>query len=86
MVRTLGVIFFLALMLIWPHAGSSDPLPQATQKMLKEYNLDPSVLADLDKQLNVPKEWIEKAKQEKKVKVRGSPATSKELKGPLCCV
>ena len=80
MVRIMGFISFLVLIFLWPQIGTSGPLPKATQKMLKEYKLDPSVLADLDKQLNVPKEWIEKAKQEKKVKVRGSPATSRALK------
>ena len=56
------------------------PLPKATQDMLKEYRLEPGVLSGLDQVLNVPKEWLEKAKQEKKLRVRGSPATAKDLR------
>ncbi|NIO09107.1 MAG: extracellular solute-binding protein [Deltaproteobacteria bacterium] len=80
MIRIFSVAIFLGLSLWFAQSAVSEPLPKSTQKMLKEYKLNPSVLADLDKQLNVPKEWIEKAKQEKKLKVRGSPATSKELR------
>ncbi len=80
MIRIFGFISLLVLILLWPQSGISEPLPKATQKMLKEYNLDPSVLADIDKELNVPEEWIQKAKQEKQLKVRGSPATAKDLR------
>ncbi len=62
------------------HNGPAAPLPKGTQKMLKQYKLDASVLADIDEELKVPQVWIDKAKQEKKLKRRGSPATSKELK------
>ena len=60
-----------------PIGASIDP---ATQEMLKKFKLDPSVLAGLDQELNVPQAWLDQAKKEKKLLVRGSPATSADLK------
>lgn len=45
-------------------AASAD-LPKATQDILKELKLDPSILKGLDEELKVPAGWIDKAKKEK---------------------
>jgi ABC-type Fe3+ transport system substrate-binding protein len=55
-------------------------LPNATQEMLKKLNLSPALLGDMDKQLEVPKDWIEKAKKEGKVRWRATPTAPSELK------
>ncbi len=73
------MLCLLAFFLIFQPTGYSASLPKATQEMLKKLRLEPSILADVDKNLKVPQEWIEKAKKEGKLKVRGSPATRKEL-------
>ncbi len=73
------MLCLLAFFLVLQPTGYSASLPKATQEMLKKLKLEPSILADVDKNLKVPQEWIEKAKKEGKLKVRGSPATRKEL-------
>ena len=73
------MLCLLAFLLVLPPTGYSASLPKTTQEMLKNLKLEPSILADVDKNLNVPQEWIEEAKKEGKLKVRGSPATRKEL-------
>jgi hypothetical protein len=40
--------------------------------MLKRLKIDPAILADIDKELQVPREWMEKAKKEGKLRVRGT--------------
>ena len=80
-IKGLPILFlFLGAALMLPEGGIAAPLPKATQKMLKEYKLDPSALSDIDQELKVPKEWIEKAKKEGTLKVRGTPATARELR------
>jgi iron(III) transport system substrate-binding protein len=49
-------------------AGAAE-LPKNTQKMLKALKMDASVLKGLDKELAVPKAWIEGAKKEGTVKI-----------------
>ncbi len=61
-----------------PQSALSAALPQSTQKVLKELNLDSSVLGDIDKEIKVPKGWIEGAKKEGKLSIRSSPWTSQE--------
>ena len=48
----------------------AETLTDATKEMLKALKLDSSILGGLDQELNVPAEWIEKAKQEGAVRVR----------------
>lgn len=67
--------FFLVL----PERGLASSLPESTQKILKKLKVDASILDGLDKELKVPQGWIEKAKKEGKVKVRGTPARSREI-------
>ena len=45
MMKIGGVFSFLVLILLCPQSAISGELPKATQKMLKEFNLDPSVCA-----------------------------------------
>jgi iron(III) transport system substrate-binding protein len=40
--------------------------------MLKKLKLDGSILGDIDKELQVPKDWVEKAKVEGKLRITGS--------------
>ena len=60
------------------HSAFSAGLPKSTQKALKSLKLDESILSGLDKELNVPKEWIEGAKKEGIVKMRSTPLHSRE--------
>ncbi len=62
------------------HSAFSVDLPKSTQKALKSLKLDKSILSGLDKELNVPKEWIEGAKKEGIVKMRSTPLHSRERK------
>jgi len=69
-----------ALFVILPEKSFSGALPKATQELLKKFKLDPSLLADIDKELQVPKEWIEQAKKNGKLRIRSTPARPSELK------
>lgn len=71
----LAVLLFIHL----EHAGAAS-LPKSTQELLAKFKLDPSVLADIDKELEVPKDWIEKAKKEGKLRWRSTPAEPSEVK------
>ena len=46
----------------------SAPLPKSTQEMLKKLKLDSSILSDIDKELAVPKGWMDGAKKEGKLR------------------
>ncbi len=63
---------FLAFLLAPPQNIFCAPLPKSTQKILKKLNLTPSILANIDKELEVPRTWIEKAKQEGMLRIRGT--------------
>lgn len=73
-------LWLLLFVLSLAQVSYSAPLPKATQELLKKFKLDPSVLADIDKELEVPKDWLEKAKKEGKVRWRSTPATPEDLK------
>ncbi len=78
-----ALITFCAALLVWiaaPQAGFSAALPKATTEILKNLKLDPKILAGLDKELEVPKDWIEKSKKEGKLIVRSTPITPAEIK------
>lgn len=59
--------------------GFSASLPKVTQQMLKKLKLDSSIMAGVDKELDLPRGWIEKAKKEGTLKVRGNPVMTKDL-------
>jgi len=48
----------------------SSSLPKSTMEMLKRNKLDPVILADIEKELQVPQQWIEQAKKEGKLRIR----------------
>ena len=76
-VMFLVLLFFLALPVQWVFAAS---LPKATQKVLNELKLDPSILGDIDRELQVPSDWLKGAKKEGKLSIRSSPWTPQEQK------
>lgn len=65
-------LWVVAFLLVLPQNVFSASLPQSTQEMLKKLRLDPSILANIDRELEVPKGWIEKAKKEGKLRIMGS--------------
>ena len=76
------VLFFFFLAFSFPSVKlSSAPLPKSTEEMLKKLKLAPSLLADIDKELEVPRDWVEKAKKEGKVRIIGGGDASKVRPG-----
>jgi iron(III) transport system substrate-binding protein len=49
--------------------AASAPLPKATEEMAKKLKLEPSLFAGLDKELEVPKAWLDGARKESKLRV-----------------
>ena len=52
-----------------PLIAAAAPLPKATEAMLKKLKLDASILANIDKELEVPKAWLDGARKEGKLRV-----------------
>jgi iron(III) transport system substrate-binding protein len=70
--RTLfSLIFVLTLFQsgISVAATPATPLPKATEEILKKLKLDASILSNIDKELEVPKSWLDGAKKESKVRI-----------------
>jgi len=63
-----GLVLGLGVLVSAPIAHAAD-LPKATQKILKELKVDASVLVGLDKELAVPKAWIDAARKEGQVRL-----------------
>jgi len=59
----------LGLLSLFSPKAFSAPLPKSTQEMLKKLMLDATILFDIDKELQVPKEWVDGAKKEGKLRV-----------------
>lgn len=55
-------------------------LPKSMHEIVNKLKLNPAILADVDKELQVPKDWIEKARKEGKLRVRSTPITPAEIK------
>ena len=68
----------LALTVPTGRAIADSPLPKATVQMLKQLKLNPDILSGIDKELQVPSDWVEKAKQEGEIKLF-LPPTSGEV-------
>src|SRR4030095_2856527 len=49
--------------------GAAAPLPKSTDEMLKKLKLDAGTLANIDKELEVPKAWLDGARKEGKLRV-----------------
>ena len=74
--------WLLAFLLVADQVAFPAPLPKSTQEMVKKLKLDPNILADIDRELQVPADWIEKAKKEGKLRVL-SPSQTKLLYTPF---
>lgn len=82
--------FFLAVVVLCfgPfafHVLVAAPLPKSTEELLKKLKLDASILADLDKELEVPDDWTDKAKKEGKLRIFATwePHEAKALLTPF---
>jgi iron(III) transport system substrate-binding protein len=69
--RALAAATVLSLLVAGPAAFAAE-LPKATQKAIADLKLDASMLDGLDAELDVPKAWIDGAKEEKEVIVSGT--------------
>ena len=49
--------------------AASAPLPKATEEIVKKLKLEPSVLANIDRELEVPKAWLDGARKEGKLRI-----------------
>lgn len=59
--------------LVMPAASFADqPLPQATQKMMKDKHLDLKLLNGLDRELQMPQAWVDGAKKEGLLRIGGT--------------
>jgi iron(III) transport system substrate-binding protein len=57
------------LSLVFPSVTLSAPLPKSTEDILRKLKLDPAILANVESELQVPKEWIDRARKEGKVRI-----------------
>jgi hypothetical protein len=81
-----GTFFFLSLLLfLAAPAWAAAPLPKSTQEMLKKLKLPASFLADIDRELEVPKDWTERARQEGTVRFSSTeePEPAKIMLAPF---
>ena len=62
---------FVAALCISPNLSNAAaaPLPKSTDEMLKKLKLDSSTLANIDKELEMPKAWLDGARKEGKLRV-----------------
>jgi iron(III) transport system substrate-binding protein len=76
-----------AFVLIGPARAfsASAPLPKSMQEMLKKLKLEPAILGDIDKELQVPKAWMDGAQKERKLRVFSTfdPPQAEVLFGPF---
>jgi len=62
---TLSLLAACLVLMVEPgQALAASPLPKATVEMLDKLKLSPDILSDIDKELQVPADWIERAKKE----------------------
>ena len=76
-----GLVSVLALL---SSAGAAE-LPKATQKAVADLKLDPALLNGLDAELDVPKAWLDGARQEKEVIISGTwePREFQQMTAPF---
>lgn len=70
--RNIVTASFGVLVCLWFAAANAADLPASTQKALASKKFDASILADVDKELDVPKAWLDAAAQEKEVIILGT--------------
>lgn len=68
-VSPLHVVLALGAFVFAAQPALAMDLPKATQKMLKALHKDPAILNGLDKELAVPKAWVDAARKEGKVRI-----------------
>lgn len=80
----LALFFFTAFLGSSWH-GLAAPLPKSTQEMLKKLKLNPSFLATIDKELEVPGDWVERARKEGKLRFMSTeePQPGKVMLAPF---
>ncbi|HET8562377.1 MAG TPA: extracellular solute-binding protein [Candidatus Binatia bacterium] len=71
LIKVLSLSFILILLKSGLSLGATPvaPLPKSTEEMLKKLKLDPSILSNLDKELEMPKSWLDGARKEGKLRV-----------------
>lgn len=69
-----------ASLILPPQQLCAATLPKSIHEILKKLKLDLAILSEVDKELQVPGDWIEKAKKEGKLRVRSTPITPAEIK------
>lgn len=70
--RLLANVLMFVVSLVLAAGAMAVDLPKATQKMLAESKLSPSLLNGLDAELAVPQAWLDGAAQEKQVDIFGT--------------
>ena len=61
---------FMAMQLVLlTGTGFSAALPKSTEEILKKLKLEPAILSNIDKELEVPKGWLDSAKKEGKLRM-----------------
>jgi iron(III) transport system substrate-binding protein len=65
----LGSLFMAMPLVLLTSASFSAPLPKSTEEMLKKLTLDAAILSNVDKELEIPKGWLDGAKKEGKLRM-----------------
>jgi len=64
-----AVVIGLLALRASPLAAASAPLPKSTEDILKKLKLERSTLANIDKELEVPRAWLDGARKEGKLRI-----------------
>jgi iron(III) transport system substrate-binding protein len=67
-----SILGTILLLCSFSFTGSSAELLDATQQELKALHLDSSVMSDFDKEIAMPKSWLDAAKNEPPLKIMGT--------------
>jgi iron(III) transport system substrate-binding protein len=62
-------LFMAVQLVLITGTGFSAPLPKSTEEILKKLKLEPAILSNIDKELEVPKGWLDSAKKEGKLRM-----------------
>src|SRR6266571_1001320 len=67
----LSLILWVAALPILPEISFSAPapLPKSSEKMTKKLKLESAILTNIDKELEVPKAWLDSARKEGKLRI-----------------
>ena len=66
---SVAALFLLAAISSNHALAAAAPLPKATEEMLKKLKLDPAIMANSDKEQEVPKAWLDGARKEGKLRI-----------------